>query len=273
MKLSLSAISTLNAPFAEDVAAYAAAGFDAIGLWEMKLPPDDAANLELLRTHGLEVSNCVPTVPSFLALAIPGMEGPPDPPERVEAICASIRRLAAYGPECVLVLSGPLGGRSEAEGRAIVVDGLARASSAAREVGVRLGFEPIHPAQRESAGFVTSLADALALLDEAGLEDVGIMADTYNLARENTADVTAALQRFTGLHVADELLEPVPGVRALPGEGRDRSAELVTALRDAGWEGFFDVEIFSTPDAFWALQVDDAARRAYASATALTQLG
>ena len=38
MKLSLSTISTLNASFAEDVAAYAAAGFDAIGLWEFKLP-------------------------------------------------------------------------------------------------------------------------------------------------------------------------------------------------------------------------------------------
>ena len=32
MKRSLSAISTVNASFAEDVAAYAAAGFDAIGL-------------------------------------------------------------------------------------------------------------------------------------------------------------------------------------------------------------------------------------------------
>jgi sugar phosphate isomerase/epimerase len=273
VKLSLSAISTLNAPFAEDVAAYAAAGFAAIGLWEMKLPPDDAANLELLRTHGLEVSNCVPTVPSFLALAIPGMEGPPDPPERVEAICASIRRLAAYDPECVLVLSGPLGGRSEAEGRAIVIDGLARAASAAREVGVRLGLEPIHPAQRDSAGFGTSLADALALLDEAGLDDVGIMADTFNLSREKTADVTASARRFTGLHVADELPKPVAGVRALPGEGRSRSAELVAALRNAGWAGTLDVEIFSTPDAFWRLPAEEAARRAYASATALTELG
>jgi sugar phosphate isomerase/epimerase len=273
MKLSLSAISTLNASFAEDVAAYAAAGFDAIGLWEMKLPAHDTANRELLRAHGLAVSNCVPTVPSFLQLAIPGMEGPEDPSERLEAICTSIGRLAAYGPECVLVLSGPLGGRAETEGRAIVADGLTRAAAVAREVGVRLGFEPIHPAQCETAGFVSTLADALALLDEASLDDVGIMADTYNLAREYTADVRAAVPRFTGLHVADELPEPVPGVRVLPGEGRGRSAELVEALRAAGWEGTLDVEIFSTPDAFWSLPVDGAARRAYAAAAALAQQG
>jgi sugar phosphate isomerase/epimerase len=268
VKRSLSAISTVNASFAEDVEAYAAAGFDAIGLWEMKLPEDDTANVDAIRAHGLTVSNCVPTVPSFLPLAIPGIEGPADPAERLESICSSIRRLAAYDSDCVVCLSGPLGGRSEADGRALVVDGLRRAAAAAAGAGVRLGFEPIHPAQRDTAGFVTSLGDALSLLDEADLDDVGIMADTFNLGHEPTADVLAAAARFTGLHVADELSEPIPGVRALPGPG-GRSAELVAALRDAGWDGTLDVEIFSTPDAFWALPADEAARRAH---TAISRL-
>ena len=269
MKRSLSAISTVNASFAEDVAAYANAGFDAIGLWEFKLPHEDAANIALLREHGLAVSNCIPTVPSFLQLAIPGMEGPADPEARIEAICASIRRLAAYDPGCVLCLSGPLGGRSPEQGRDIVVDGLRRAAAAAREAGVHLGFEPIHPAQHETAGFVTSLADALELLDEAGADDAGIMADTFNLGHETDEAVVRASARLTGLHVADELPEPTPGVRGLPGpEGR--SAEIVAALRANGWDGMLDVEIFSTPDHFWALPPDEAARRAYAAASALT---
>jgi len=268
MRYSLSTISTLNASFAEDVAAYVAAGFDAIGLWEFKLPADDAANVTLLRASGLVVSNCVPAVPSFLQLAIPGMEGPSDPEERVEAICASIRRLAVYDPQCVLCLSGPLGGRTETEGREIAVAGLRRAAAAARDAGVRLGFEPIHPAQRESAGFVTSLADALAVLDEADAPDVGIMLDTFNLGHETSDGLTAIVGRLTGVHVADELPEPLPGLRALPGpEGR--SAEVVTALRGAGWDGTIDVEIFSTPDGFWALPVEEAARRAFAAASAL----
>ncbi len=268
MRLSLSAISTLNASFADDVAAYAAAGFDAIGLWEFKLPEGDMANVALLRAAGLSVSNCVPTVPSFLQLAIPGMEGPADPEERVDAICASIQRLAAYEPGCVLCLSGPLGGRSPTEGREIVVEGLAQAAAAAREAGVTLGFEPIHPAQHDSAGFVTSLADALDLLDRAGAHDVGIMADTFNLGHERDEALVFVLDRITGLHVADELPEPVSGVRALPVRN-GRSAQIVRALRASGWNGTLDVEIFSTPEAFWALAPDQAARRAYAAAAAL----
>ena len=81
----------------------------------------------------------------------------------------------------MLVLSGPAGDRSEDEARAIVVAGLARAAEVARDAGVRLGFEPIHPSQRDTAGFVSSLREALALLDEAGLDGVGIMGDTYHL--------------------------------------------------------------------------------------------
>lgn len=270
MRLSLSEISTVGASFAQDVAAYAAAGFDAIGIWELKLPADDEANLELLRRSGLGVANCVPTVPSILQLGIPGMEGPADPEERIEALCASVRRLAAYDPECVLCLSGPLGGRSEDDARRTVAAGLRRIAAVAREAGVRFGFEPTHPSQRETTSFVNTVADAVALLDEAGLGDVGIMVDTYNLwdDLEAAAWIATSAGRVTGLHVADH-----PGGdrsdRVLPGEVGSRARELVEALRAGGWDGSLDVEIFSTPDGFWSLPPVEAARRAHAAATAL----
>ena len=269
MRPSLSEISTLNGSFAEDVAAYAAAGFGAIGLWEFKLPPDDDANRAFLRSHGLAVSNCVPTVPSILQLGIPGMEGPADPEERIDALCASVRRLAPYEPECILVLSGPLAGREEAEGRAIVGGALVRIAAAARDAGTRLGFEPIHRADRETTSFVNTIPDALALLDEAGLSDVGIMADTYNLWDDAGAATWLAANpdRVTGLHVAGH---PGGGAgRVLPGEAGDRERELVDALRDSGWDGSLDVEIFSTPDGFWSLPPDEAARRAFKAAQGL----
>ena len=181
MILSLSEISTVDATFAEDVDAYAAAGFDAIGLWEFKLPADDEANIALLREHGLRVAVCVPAVPSVLPLAIAGMEGPQDVDERIRALEASVRRFAAYEPECVACLPGPLGGRTEAEGTDLVVDALRRMAAAGGGAGVRVGFESVHASQREEAGFVNSLAHADALLERVGAPEIGILFDTYHL--------------------------------------------------------------------------------------------
>ena len=265
MKLALSEISTVNASFAEDVAAYAAAGFDAIGLWEFKLPDDDRANRVLLGSHGLAVANCVPTIPSILRLGIPGMEGPDDPRERIDAICGSVHRFAPYEPDCVICITGPFGNHSPADAKTIVVDGLQRIAATAREAGARIGLEPIHPSERDSTSFVNSVADAVALLDEAGLDDVGIMVDTYNLWDDDHAAewLTANAERVSGVHIAGRPVN-VAG-RALPGEAGDRERELVEALRAGGWDGSLDVEIFSTPEGFWSLPLDEAARRAHAA--------
>jgi sugar phosphate isomerase/epimerase len=271
VKLSLSEISTVSATFEEDVAAYAAAGFDGIGIWEFKLPADDAANLALLREAGLAVANCIPTVPSLLPLRLPGMEGPTDLRERVESLCASMRRLAAYEPESVLCLTGPAGDLDPTDARAFVIEGLREIASVAQEAGVRFGLEPAHPAQHDTVSFVNTVADALTLLEDAGLPDVGIMVDTYNLWHERPEALAEVADRVTGLHVADEPPDATRTDRVFPGEGGTRSAEHVRALVDAGWHGFLDVEIFSTPERFWALPPDEAARHAFAAVSALTQ--
>src|SRR6266487_6653094 len=89
VRLSISQITTVTQSFADDLDAYREAGADGVGIWEMKLEDD---SLERFRASGLEAATAVPAVPSILPL--PLMEGPADPAERVEAICASVRRLA-----------------------------------------------------------------------------------------------------------------------------------------------------------------------------------
>ena len=270
MILSLSQISTVNTSFEEDVVAYAAAGFDAIGIWEFKLPADDAANLALLAEHGLGVATCIPEVPSVLPLAIPGMEGPERPTDRIEALQRSVARLAAYEPACVACLPGPLGARTEDEGTELLVEGLRRVAAAARASGVRIGFEPIHASQRELAGFVNSLRQADAVLLETDAPEIGVLLDTYHVWDDPdlTTWIAANAARVVGLHLADwPSLDRTD--RVLPGEGISGSPEIVTALAAAGWDGALDVEIFSTPDAFWGLPVAEAACRAHAAADRL----
>jgi sugar phosphate isomerase/epimerase len=270
VKIAFSEISTPAASFAEDVAAYAAAGFDGIGIWEFKLGGDDAASARLMRDAGLGASYCVPAISSLLQLTLPGMEGPPDPAERIEALCASMGRLARFEPASVLCLTGPTGDLTEDEARAIVIDGMREIAAAARVAGVRLGLEPTHLSESHVTSFLSSIGETIALLDEAGLDDVGVMVDSVHVwdTGELEADVARHAARVTGLHVADKLAAGDPS-RVLPGEGITHPERLVGLLRGAGFDGYLDIEIFSTPEAFWRLPVAQAAEHAAAAARSL----
>jgi sugar phosphate isomerase/epimerase len=259
VRISICEFTTLRASFEEDLASYAAAGVGGIGVCELKLPDDGARKL---RESGLRATACVPTIPSILPL--PPLEGPGSAEERVEALCASVRRLAELEPQCVLFLTGP--GEEE---RADVLEGVRRIAEAGRAAGVRVALEPVHPSQAEAFSFVNSIAEAVALLDEAGTPDVGLLVDTWHVGTD--PDLVAHPDRIYGVHVADRR-EPTRSLfdRVLPGDGVLPLAQILRQLDEAGYGGFYDIEIFSDdgtfgdafPDSLWALEADDLARRA-----------
>ena len=212
------------------------------------------------------MTNGVPLVPSILPNTV--IDGPADVDERIAAICASMRRFSSYEPDCVLCLTGPAGGRGDADARELVVSGLSRIAAAAGDAGVRLGLEPIHASQRDALTLITTIPATLELLDEADLPDVGIMVDLWHLGDtpEIERHLTENIDRITGVHVAERL--PGRDDRGLPGE---RCGELMRVLREAGWRGAWDVEIFGDaerPDSLWSLPADEAAKRAYESLSA-----
>jgi sugar phosphate isomerase/epimerase len=268
---SISAVTTLQASFAEDLEAYCAAGADGIGLWELKLPEgQDAESLELVEASGLEVTNCVPVVPSILPL--PLLEGPSDPDERVEAICASIRRFAPFRAQSLICLSGPVLDREPTEARRTVVDGLRRIAAESRASGVPVGLEPINRVGGEDWTIPTSIPEALELVEEAGGDGLGIMFDVWHLwgTERLLDDIAAHAGRFTGVHV-DDWREPTRSWadRVLPGDGIAPVGDILAALARAGWTGPYDLEIFSDDgtfgnaydDSLWNVPAHELARR------------
>jgi sugar phosphate isomerase/epimerase len=243
MKLSISQITTVSQGFADDLDAYAAAGADAIGIWETKLEED---SLERFYASGLEAATAVPAVPSILPL--PLMEGPPNPDERVEAICAGIRRLAPFGPACVLFLTGP------GENHQTILEGIRAIADESRAQGVPVALEPIQREFAELWTTVSSLAEAAALVDEAGA-DCGLQYDAWNLWREPLQEIARHRDRIRGVHLAD-WREPTRNTndRVLPGDGAIDFGPILDALR---WEGPFDLEIFSDPELPGSLWQED----------------
>jgi sugar phosphate isomerase/epimerase len=238
--VSISQITTVSQSFADDLDAYKAAGADGIGIWELKLEDD---SFERFRESGLAPATAVPAVPSILPL--PLMEGPEEPEQRIEAICAGIRRLAPFEPPCVLFLTGP------GDDHAAILDGLRAIADEGRRSGVRVALEPI---QREFADFwttVSSLDEASAIIDESGA-DIGLMYDTWHLWREPLEQIERHRDRIYGVHVAD-WREPTRNTndRVLPGDGVIEFGPILDALR---WDGLLDLEIFSDaelPGSLW----------------------
>lgn len=261
MKLSICEFTTLPASFDEDLAAYRAAGAGGIGLCEFKILEEPAAAAKL-RESGLAATHCVPAVPSILPL--PLMEGPDEPEERVAALCASVRRLAELEPVCVMFLTGPRGGREDAE--SVVREGIRAVAEAGAAAGVPVALEPIHPTQSEVLSFVHTIPDALALIGGA---DVGILLDTWHVS--DPAEISAHAGRIVGVHVADRRESTRSHFdRVLPGDGVIDLGAIFRALDEAGYDGWYDVEIFSDngafgehfPDSLWDLPPEELARRA-----------
>jgi sugar phosphate isomerase/epimerase len=270
-RVSISQITTLTQSFDDDLRAYADAGAQGIGVWELKLPDrDDAETAERIRASALEVTTSVAAIPSILPLTL--MEGPSDPEERVEALTASIRRLARLEPTSVVVLTGSARGFTPEAARGHVLEGLRTLAGEAERAGVKLGLEPMQREGGEDWTIVTSIPEALELLDEAGTPEVGIQLDVWHLWNTPTLldDVERHLDRIAGVHVCD-WRSPTRGWadRVLPGDGIADVPRILGALERAGWDGPYDLEIFSDngtfgnayEDSLWDVPGAELARR------------
>jgi sugar phosphate isomerase/epimerase len=257
---SISQVSTLTASFANDVRAYVAAGADGIGIWELKL---DDGSLEAFQASGLGSATAVPAVPSVHPL--PLVPGPDTVPERVAALLRSLEVLAAYQPTAIVCFTGP-GERENA------VRGVREVARAAERLDLRLAVEPFQLEGIESWSILNTLGDAAQFVEEVESDAVGIQFDTWHLW--NTPDLLEEIPRhahlIAGVHVSD-WREPTRGWadRVLPGAGAADVPMILGALDDAGWDGFYDLEIFSDngafgsayPDSLWDLDAAELARR------------
>jgi sugar phosphate isomerase/epimerase len=247
------------------VRAYAAAGVDGIGVWEIKLADGgDAEALEQLEESGLGSAAAVPAVPSILPLRL--MEGPDDPKQRIEKICASLHRLAPFKPSGVVCLTGA------GDARDTVIEGLRTIGEEAARAGVRVGLEPVNRIGGEDWTMISSVSEAVELLEDADRPALGIQFDSWHVW--NTPEVVEDIERyadlFVGVHIADWSGATRGWCdRVLPGEGIGNLARILGALDRAGWNGYYDLEIFSDngtfgnawPDSLWDVPGEELARQ------------
>jgi sugar phosphate isomerase/epimerase len=258
-RISVSQITTLTSSFADDIRNYSQAGLDGIGIWELKLPEGgDAEALEQFESSGLESASAIPVIPSILPLPLLG--GPDDPAERVDALCASLHRLAPFRPSGIVCLTGTGMGRDPDEARETVAAGLRTIAAEADSLGLSIALEPYQREGGDEWTIVSTIPEAVELIRDAGDPPaLGIQFDMWHLwnTPDLERDIAREIDRFVGVHVCD-WREPTRGWadRALPGEGIADVERILAWLQAAGWEGLYDIEIFSDNGTFGAAYED-----------------
>ncbi len=242
-RLSLNQKTTENWTVEEAVAGCVAAGLNWIGLWRDHVA---RAGLEesarLVRDAGLGVSSLCR-----------GGFFPADTQEGWDEAVAENRRVVdeavALGTDTVVLVCGGVSGGDLDRSRRQVADGIAAVAPYARERGVRLAIEPLHPMFCADRSVIVSLRQALDIADAHPADTVGVVIDTYHLwwDPEVWSQIERAGERVFSYQVCD-WLDPLPDVlmgRGMMGDGVIDFARFTEAVTATGYTGPIEVEIFN----------------------------
>ncbi|MEX3815331.1 sugar phosphate isomerase/epimerase family protein [Paraburkholderia sp. BR13439] len=172
---------------------------------------------------------------------------------------------AEIGAGCLMMVVGgmPADSKDINAQRARVRDALFELAPHAREVGVKLGLEPLHPMYAGDRSVLNSITVANDLCDQLGDDAAGLVPDVYHCwwDPQFEAEVRrAGPKRILTFHYCDWLV-PTRNLRdrGMVGDGVIDITRIKGWLDDIGYTGPFELEIFSELD-WWERPPEETTR-------------
>jgi sugar phosphate isomerase/epimerase len=173
-----------------------------------------------------------------------------------------MEQLAPFKPMAFIVGPGVSGDAARPlKASKALADGLAQVADVGASLGVPVAFELL-AARRGSP--LPWLPDIVRFIDDVGKPNVGVLFDMWHSWPEQDlhAHIQQYADRILGVHVNDVRFDERSNFdRAYPGDERCVAPAMVASLIQAGYEGFYELEIFSDdgtfgsdfPDSFWKI--------------------
>ncbi len=233
-RISVTSISSWSWTVEQDVAFFKQEGIAAMGIPTTKFTQNREQEIAALAASGL----------SFTAVSAGTGGGMIESEDAALAELAPVIDIAhQLGAPSVYFLTGPTPPRMATDvAFAALIECLPKVNAYARERGVRLAIEHNSVSSR-AIGFVHTLAGVAEIARAA---DVDICLELQNcwyepglprLFRENA-------DRFCVVQVSDFLIdEPLRNNRRVPGDGSMPLEWLVGEVLDAGYKGYFEIEV------------------------------
>jgi len=177
----------------------------------------------------------------------------------------AIEEAHALGAQCLVLVVGGLlpGSKDLPASRAKVQEGIAAILPEARQAGVPLAIEPLHPMQAADRACINTLEQALDTCDALG-EGIGVAVDAYHVwwdPKLAQQVARAGKERLLAYHICDWLVptRDLLNDRGMMGDGVIDLPRLRGLMEGAGYAGFHEVEIFSKLD-WWQRDPDEVLR-------------
>ena len=182
----------------------------------------------------------------------------------------AVDEAAALGAPCLILVAGGLPqfarpgstpSKDLVGARRQIEDGIAELLPHARQAGLPLALEPLHPMYAADRAAVNTLGQALDIADrlDPGGSALGVAVDVYHTWWD--PDLYAGIARagrgrLLAYHVSDWLVptRDMLNDRGMMGDGVIDLRRIRRAVEDAGFAGFIEAEIFS--DHWWSQPMD-----------------
>ncbi|MGL4514531.1 MAG: sugar phosphate isomerase/epimerase family protein [Lacipirellulaceae bacterium] len=239
-RLSMNQTTTYRWSFDEDLHHYSRAGYEGVGVWLRKAHDfGEERAVELVEEAGLAVSNVV------WAGGFTGSDGA-SVAEALADTRRALRFAGALRAACLAVYSGGRNSHTQRHAARLLRTSLDALLPLAERVRVPLALEPMHAACAHEWTFLTSFAEALDLVREYDTPWLRLVYDTYHfpLATRHSGLLAEATPYIASVHLGDgHVGGAADNDRCALGEGTVPLAGLVRTLLDAGYDGWFDVEL------------------------------
>jgi sugar phosphate isomerase/epimerase len=169
--------------------------------------------------------------------------------ERVNDNRKAVDEAAEIGAPLLVLVCGGAPDRDIDGARQMVADGIAALEPYARERGIRLGIEPLHPMFAADRSVIVTLSQALDLALRFDAATVGIVVDVFHVwwDPELHSQIKRAAGRIFGFHISDWAV-PLPGIlasRSMLGDGVIELRRIRAAVESVGYRGPIEVEILN----------------------------
>lgn len=245
-RLCIHTITTKPWPIEEAVKQFAAAGVGGITVWRDALTGRNiTATGNMLRDAGLQV----------VSLCRGGFFPAVDAGRRQLAIDDNIKAIDeahALGAPLLVLVCGADPQQPLTESRKQIQEGIAACLAHAAAANVRLAIEPLHPMYAGDRSAINTLEQANDMAEALHSPWIGVAVDVYHLWWD--ADLENQIKRcgrngnLSAFHICDWKTPTLDMLndRGLMGEGCINIPQIRGWVEEAGFNGFNEVEIFST---------------------------